>query len=139
MRRGTFISLPQTLETIEPNYMFFQFLTSAKRTMTDEITTSRREIARIASEILAGSTSAIMGARQINALRFGAEIENDPDITPFVAVDSETDALPVDPKIRKLWSPEALERLQGEIDRAETWAAGILAQRCKRLISRFGE
>jgi hypothetical protein len=55
----------------------------------------------------------------------------------LVAVDSETDALPVDPEVRKLWSPSALENLDAEIKDAEKWAMSVLAPHCEKLVRRF--
>jgi hypothetical protein len=43
------------------------------------------------------------------------------DFRPFIGIDSETEALPFG-KMRAHWQPAALEALQPEIDRMETWA-----------------
>ncbi|MGA7712223.1 MAG: hypothetical protein WCA81_10000 [Rhizomicrobium sp.] len=107
--------------------------------MTSRVTQSRQKIVKIASEMLAGSLSFIKGARQIAQLSFEAELSNDLDIRLFVGIDSETDALPLDPEIRKLWIPSALEKLQPEIDKAEAWARQVGTPRCERLIERFKE
>jgi hypothetical protein len=105
--------------------------------MTDQETQAQRKIVQTAFEMLAGSLSYIMGARQISQLRFDAGIEDDPNVLPFVGVDSETDALPLAAEIRKLWSSEALEKLQHEIDRAEKRARDKLEPHCQLLIDRF--
>ena len=97
----------------------------------------RREIVEIAISMLAGSTSFIAGARRISSMRFQAALEDDPDLIAFVAVDSETDVLPIDPEIRSLWSPTALDRLQPEIDKAEKWAQEVLSSCCERLIAKL--
>jgi hypothetical protein len=95
-------------------------------------------IAEIATGILSGSISFISGARRINAIQIQIEqFRHDPDLFPFVAVDSETDTLPIEPDVRTLWSSAALEKLQPEIDRAERWAREALSAQCKRLIERF--
>jgi len=97
----------------------------------------RREIVEIAINMLAGSTSFIAGARRISMMCFEAGLGDDPDLNPFVGIDSETDALPIDPEIRSLWSPTALDRLQPEIDRAEKWAQQVLSLHCERLIAKL--
>jgi hypothetical protein len=104
--------------------------------MSDRGIQTQPKIAQIASEMLAGSISYIAGARQISRLRFDAGIGNDPSVLPFVGVDSETDALPIEAEIRKLWSVEALEKLQPEIDNAEKWARETLKPYCQPLIDR---
>jgi hypothetical protein len=60
----------------------------------------------------------------------------DPDVVRFVAIDSETDALPFG-DVRKLWAPAALEKLQPEIDRKEQWAREIGTPHCRSLIQRL--
>jgi len=100
---------------------------------------SRLRIVETVAQMLAGSLSFIEGARRISGLRFDAEIPDDPDIVPFVMIDSETDALPLDPEVRKRWSPLALEKLQIEIDQAETWARQVGAPHCENLRARFQE
>jgi hypothetical protein len=106
--------------------------------MIGSVNEARRKIAQICSAMLEGSTSYIVGARQIVRLRFDARLEHDPDILPFVGADSETDALPLSEDIKRLWSPNALEKLQPEIDRAEQWARNFLEPRCQALVTRFG-
>ncbi len=98
---------------------------------------ARIKIAKLAAEMLAGSVEFIIGARQIAGLRFDADLEWDSDILPFVGIDSETDALPLD-GIRALWRPDALTKLQPEIDRAKSWAKEFGAKHCENLVKRFG-
>jgi len=61
---------------------------------------------------------------------------DDPDFKAFVAIESETDHLPIG-DVRKLWQPEALDRKANEISEAEAWARDIAADACRRIISRF--
>jgi len=84
---------------------------------------------------LSGALSYIEGARKIARLRFCADLEWDPDIVPFVGIDSETDALPMRDS---LWDPEALKDLQPKIDRAERWAREFGKEHCEQLVKRFG-
>jgi hypothetical protein len=99
---------------------------------------ARREVVEAARRMLAGTLAYIEGARLIAHLFWDAEIDQfDPDILPFVGIDSETDALPLG-KYRQGWAAEALAKLQPEIDRAEEWARGYAHVACEGLIRRFG-
>ena len=100
------------------------------------VTHQRIEISAIARDILDGRTTWVEGARAITARRFDADLERDEDIIPFVGIDSETDALPYG-EMQSLWKPEALAKLQPEIDKAEAWARTIAAKHCHNLIERF--
>jgi hypothetical protein len=98
---------------------------------------ARREIAKSAAAMLDGSLSIVEGARQVCRLRFAAELDSDPDIMKFVGIDSETDAYPMG-EVRKLWNPDALDKLQPKIDEAEQWARRIGTAACENLVRRFG-
>ena len=54
------------------------------------------------------------------------------DLTVFVAIDSETDHLPLG-KVRELWSQAALERLEPEIAEAEAWAKEYGVRACEKI------
>src|SRR5262245_793466 len=97
---------------------------------------ARRAIGMTAGALLAGALSYIEGARKIVSLRFSAGLERDPDILPFVGIDSETDALPMG-DFRYPWDPEALRELQPKIDRAEQSARELCREYCERLVKRF--
>src|SRR5258706_5880454 len=96
----------------------------------------RRQIGETASAMLSGELSFIEGARRISELRFEAKLDFDPHILPFVAIDSETDALPLG-KVRDLWASDALTRLQPKIDEAERWARQIGSLPCQTLVALF--
>jgi len=99
---------------------------------------ARSEIAEAAHGMLCGTLSFIEGARLICELRWIAKLDDfDPDILPFVGIYSETDALPIG-DVRQHWAPEALAKLQPEIDRLEKWAQDFARVSCCRLIDRFG-
>jgi hypothetical protein len=98
---------------------------------------SRRQLVEVAKSILAGNLSFIQGARKISRLSFAAGLRDDPDILPFVAIDSETDTLPIDDDVRRLWAASALEKLQPEIEKAEIWAREVGSDHCQNLIRRF--
>lgn len=98
---------------------------------------AQREIGNTAEAMLSGATSFIEGARQIRRLGYQIGLRDDADIVVFVAIDSETDALPFG-ALRRMWNAEALAKLQPEIDRAEVWAREVGLEACERLARRFG-
>ena len=109
-----------------------------KHSLEPESDRARREITEAARGMLSGALSFIEGARLICRLRRCAELADfDPDIVAFIAIESETDTLPIG-DARQHWAPEALEKLQPEIDSAEKWAQEIGRAECQRLIDRFG-
>lgn len=103
------------------------------------ISRSRREALAIASGVLAGTRDPIFSARELARLRFSVGVNaDDPDFTCFVAIASETDALPVGHE-RERWSIEALARLEEEITRARTWASTYGRLAFENVARRFGE
>jgi hypothetical protein len=104
-----------------------------------EILTARCAILKAAQDILAGTLTCIEGARRIVATAPAARLhERDVDLLPFVAIDSETDALPFG-EMRKHWQPAALAMLQSEIDEKEAWARKFGEAHCRNLVDRFSE
>mgnify|MGYP001116419844 CR=1 FL=1 len=102
------------------------------------IAMARLDIAATAQAMLDGGLSFIEGGRRIAELRFYADLpEDDQDAMAFVLIDSETDTLPFG-ETKALWNPEALAKLQPEIERSERWAREISQEPCRRLIERFG-
>jgi len=104
-----------------------------------EILEARRRILRAAQGMVAGKLSYVEGARKIVAAAATARLdERDADLLSFVAVDSETDALPFG-EMREHWQAAALAALQPEIDQKETWARGLGEPHCRNLVERFFE
>jgi hypothetical protein len=102
-----------------------------------DVEQARIRLAQCALAILSGTISFVEGARQITALRTQAKLDDfDPDIIPFVVIDSETDALPLG-QVRALWASDALAKLQPEIDAAEKWARDTGIKYCLSLVERF--
>jgi hypothetical protein len=102
-----------------------------------DIKTARRQVVEAARAMLDGTLPFIEGSRRIRALhRYVGLPKGDPDMLRFTAIDSETDALPFS-EVRKLWQPEALAKLQPEVDRAEQWAREFGHAACQSLIERF--
>ena len=102
-----------------------------------EVEKARCELGTIALAMLNGKFSFIMGPRKLVSLRERAKLAQfDPDIVPFVAIDSETDALPVG-EVRKFWSTGALAKSESKAEAAERWARDVGAKPCQNLIDRF--
>ena len=88
--------------------------------------------------MLGGALSFIEGARLICRLRGRAGLsDSDPDIVAFIAIESETDTLPMG-DARQHWAPQALAKLQPEINSAEAWAREVGRGDCQRLVDRLG-
>ena len=98
---------------------------------------ARKEIGKRARAILSGKLSYLEGARKIFDLKHVADLDLDPDTIPFTAIFSCTDALPLG-EVRQHWMPEALEKLQPEIERMEQWAREYGQAACENLVKRFG-
>jgi hypothetical protein len=104
-----------------------------------EILAARRRILETAQAMLAGTCSYIEGARQIVAAWRNSKLdESDVDFVPFIAIDSETEALPFG-EARSYWQAAALEALQPEISRSEVWAKKVGEKYCRNLVKRLSE
>ena len=104
--------------------------------MLPAVEEARRAVGEIAKAMLAGTTPFLTGAREIVARRSLARLDDDEDMLAFVAIDSETDALPLGP-VREHWNTDALRRLESEIARAESWARKVGGEECRNLARRF--
>ncbi len=93
----------------------------------------------IARNVLTGTGDPILAAREPNALRFAVNTaEDEPDFICFVAIDSETDSLPVGSE-REQWSSDALSRREKEIADASRWASTYGRQAFENVVARFGD
>jgi hypothetical protein len=105
--------------------------------MSADLAEARARVVAIASKVLAGLQSPIVASRDLSRLRFHVGVpEDDPDFTAFVAIDSETDALPVG-KARQHWAAEALAAMEPEIARAEEWAMTNWRDAFANVVRRF--
>jgi hypothetical protein len=110
----------------------------------DEIRSAfvRGKIIALCEGILREEIGVIPGSRILNGLEFDlfdypcGEIKRDDDFLLFVAIDSETDHLPVD-RERANWSEEALARKDSEIAKAEAFYKDSAFRACRKLIERF--
>lgn len=97
----------------------------------------RAEVVDTAKKMLTGELDFLEGARRLVDLRHEAAVRNDdPDFMKFVAIDSETDALPIG-RVRREWPDDVLQKLQPEIDNATVWAREFGGAACESLVRRF--
>jgi hypothetical protein len=102
------------------------------------IATARKKALAIVREILSGQKDVLLGARELGSLRYDVGVpEDDPDFLCFLAIDSETDALPLG-AVRSKWDPEALAEKDLEIDRARQWAREVGQAHLESVLRRFG-
>ena len=95
---------------------------------------ARAEFAALARAVAGGESGLIDGARKLCALGYALGIDvDDPDFRTLVALDSETDALPVGSE-RENWAPNALLGKDAEIREAETRWGGDVRAACARLV-----
>jgi hypothetical protein len=102
-----------------------------------QVQSVRKRVLETAELMIRGEIGFIEGARLLSSLRHGAAVrDDDPDFTTFVAIDSETDDLPIG-AVRQLWSIDALTKLDPEIGKAEAWAKQYGIHSCESLVKRF--
>jgi hypothetical protein len=97
-----------------------------KRRLVDQL------LAR-ANSFLAGQVGPIETARSLASFQ-DIDKHLDEILVTFVAVDSETDALPLG-EVRKLWNAEALRRKDIEIAEAESWCREMVSRACRDLVT----
>ena len=98
---------------------------------------SRERLVETARAVLRGELGVIVGARAINRLRHESADPLDPDFLRFVAIDSDTDHLPVEAAERGHWDPAALAAKDAEIAEAEAHWREAAREGCQQLIARF--
>lgn len=100
----------------------------------NEIKAQRAKAIKTAEEMISGKVGIIAGARIMSGLRFDTELpEDDEDFLALVAIDSETDDLPVGSE-REQWWAEALREKDIEIQRCEERYRQDAIDACERLI-----
>ncbi|MDX6692660.1 MAG: hypothetical protein QOF02_263 [Blastocatellia bacterium] len=102
----------------------------------------RGKVVAVCEGLLNEEIGVIASARMLCRLEYelsrreGGWHEHDEDFITFVAINSETDHLPVDDE-RRNWSDEALERKDEEIAKAESGYREMACAACRKLIARF--
>lgn len=87
--------------------------------------------------LLEGRIGVIEAARELSRLRFDLDAEDDPDFRVFVAIDSETDHLPVG-TVRRDWGPDALEAKDREIREYEEASREDAYRAARNLLKKYG-
>jgi predicted regulator of Ras-like GTPase activity (Roadblock/LC7/MglB family) len=96
-----------------------------------------KKVVEIAQDILSNKKGIIEGARLLVSLRPTVTRDDfDVDFIPFIALTSETDALPVGDE-REYWASDALQRKDKEIQEIETAYRDDIFSACKAIIKRF--
>lgn len=90
-----------------------------------------RKAQEVALAVLDGRTTVLEAARALVSLAHTDAIPDVEDRRLIIAVDSETDHLPVG-EARKLWAADALKEKDVEIARAETLYRDAFLQACKK-------
>ena len=86
----------------------------------------------IAKKVLDGRTTVLEAVRELWPLAHTDAITDEDDRTLVIAIESETDSLPVG-DVRKLWAPYALAAKDAEIARAEELYRAQFLEVCKRI------
>ena len=101
---------------------------------------NRQMVVAIARELLARRLGVIDAARQIDALR-GDRVgldEFDPDFVTFLAIESETEDLPVG-ETRRHWAADALAQKDLEITRCADLYRAQALEAASHLVARFAQ
>ena len=107
------------------------------------MSSTKRESSRIAAleaadAVVGGRLGIIEGCRRLQALVLDLVPDSrvDDDCVVFIAVDSETDDLPIG-SARQYWDPAALCREDEKIERAEAMYRDEVVSACRNVINRF--
>ena len=99
---------------------------------------AEQRVVTVASAMLRGELGVIEGSQLLCTLwPLVSSLHRDPDFLTFVAIDSETDHLPVG-DVRRHWAPDALVIKDKEIRAAEAFYRDLAFAGCERLLARFG-
>lgn len=99
---------------------------------------NREEAVDTCRKMISGEIDYLIGCRTLSTLAYYVGLEQfDQDFIAFVAVDSETDALPIG-SARQYWNPDRLKDLEPKIKEAEEWAKDFSLEKCHSIIKRFG-
>ena len=101
-----------------------------------EILRAQSEVVILARSILSGTLGIVEGSRRLCSLGHALGVDRDPDFTFFVAVDSETDHLPVG-EVRRHWAADALRRTDEELRACESFYRDRAVRVCQSLIQRY--
>jgi hypothetical protein len=92
----------------------------------------RRRAREVAQAALDGRTTILEAARALVSLAHTDAVPDIEDRKFIIAVESETDHLPIG-EVRKLWAPDALQEKDVEIAGAETLYRDAFLRACQRI------
>ena len=102
----------------------------------DERSSARLELIAVSASMLAGRMHLIEGVRRLNRLRFVLHEEENPIFNAIVSAESETDRFPVGSE-RVHWAPEALDRMDTELEEYIADLREQVLRCCESLIQYF--
>jgi hypothetical protein len=102
----------------------------------DYLKKSQAKAIEVARAIIDGKIGIIEGSRALVAIRHEVTDElADSDFLPFIAVESETDTLPVG-NVRQHWAKDALANEDIKINKYENEMRDMIIAACERLIQK---
>jgi hypothetical protein len=93
----------------------------------------RQRVREIAQEVLECRSTILEAVRNLYPLAHTDAITNEDDRALVIAIESETDDLPIG-EVRKLWAPYALATKDAEIARCEELWKPQFLEACKRIL-----
>lgn len=96
----------------------------------------KREIASVARKILSGQLGILEGSRSLAQLSGRLQERNDDLFAAVLAVESETDELPLGPE-RSNWSEEALSRKDADAEDYVIRVRDVVLQTCEKLVEAY--
>jgi|SRR6266478_3507402 len=111
---------------------------SEARNEVESFTRRRAEAVQAAQAVVAGEIRLVEGARHLTAIghRLVHDLSADPDFSVLVAVESETDDLPVG-QARAHWDPAALALKDREIADYESTVRDAVLAACRSILARY--
>jgi len=102
------------------------------------VSSCRERAAGIALAVLEGAMPLLEGCYALASLQPELEVpERDPDFETFTVISSECDSLPLG-TARSSWAPQALAKLEPEMQSAIAWATPLALPACRSVVQRFG-
>ena len=106
-------------------------------THAEYIASLRRDAGQVAAAVISGQISLLDGCWRLGPLLAQAELDpDDPDAEVIGLVCSELEGLPVG-ELRAHWSPEALVRLEPQLESAAKWATPLAMPALQSVARRF--
>lgn len=104
--------------------------------MSPTIPSVEEQVAFVAREMIAGSVGIVDGCRRLVKLFARLDVDDDDLFLPIIAVESETEILPIG-DARSLWWPEALEAKEKEFKPYLEEVRPEVLEVCEALVQRY--